>query len=135
MKLDLLLEETYPHPIERVWKALTDPAALAAWMRMVNDFEPHIGKRFTFRSDPNPGFRGWIDCEVIELEPPNHMVWSWLSADEGIPTRVKFQLEPVGASTRLTFSHTGEVDPEIVARLKSGWTLRLGLLGKQIKPL
>ena len=63
------------------------------------------------------------------------MVWSWLSTDEGIPTRVGFRLEPVGGGTRLTFSQTGEVDPEMVARLKSGWTLRLGLLGKQIKPL
>ncbi len=33
------LEFFYPHPPERVWKALTDRRVLAAWM-MENDFEP-----------------------------------------------------------------------------------------------
>ena len=45
MKLEILLVEDYTHPIEKVWAALTDPAALAQWL-MVNDFEPRIGKRF-----------------------------------------------------------------------------------------
>jgi uncharacterized protein YndB with AHSA1/START domain len=31
MKFDIAFERTYPHPIEGVWKALTDPALL--WNR------------------------------------------------------------------------------------------------------
>ena len=42
MKRDLRFEATYPHPPERVWRALTDPKALAEWL-MENDFEPRLG--------------------------------------------------------------------------------------------
>ena len=43
----------FPHPPEKVWRALTDPQLLAAWL-MPNDFEPRVGHRFTFRTDPVP---------------------------------------------------------------------------------
>ncbi|HEX4840964.1 MAG TPA: SRPBCC domain-containing protein, partial [bacterium] len=67
------LKEFFPHPIETVWRAFTDPAALATWL-MLNDFEPRVGHRFTLRSEAVPGWRGWIECEVLELDP--HSAWS-----------------------------------------------------------
>jgi uncharacterized protein YndB with AHSA1/START domain len=132
MKLDIALQEFYPHPIEKVWAALTDPDALATWLMMANDFEPSVGRRFTFRSDPNPGWRGRAECEVLALEPPSRMVWSWLSTDEGEPTRVEFRLESVAGGTRLTLEHTGETDAETRSRLTAGWQLRLTKLGTQL---
>jgi uncharacterized protein YndB with AHSA1/START domain len=39
-------EETYPHPPERVWRALTDPAELGSWL-MPTDFTAKAGSRFT----------------------------------------------------------------------------------------
>ncbi len=45
------LEAVYPHPVELVWRALTEPAALATWL-MTNDFQAKVGHRFTFRTDP-----------------------------------------------------------------------------------
>lgn len=50
---ELLFEVRYPHTPERVWRALTDPKALAAWL-MPNDFAPVVGHRFTFRAPPQP---------------------------------------------------------------------------------
>ncbi|MBE0690020.1 MAG: SRPBCC domain-containing protein, partial [Anaerolineae bacterium] len=58
MKRDLKFERFYPHPPERVWKALTDPAALASWY-MANDFKLEVGHKFTFHTDPGP--RGQVD--------------------------------------------------------------------------
>ena len=60
-----------PHPPEKVWRALTDSAVLASWL-MPNDFQPRIGHRFTFRTEPVPthGFDGIVHCEVLELVPP-----------------------------------------------------------------
>jgi uncharacterized protein YndB with AHSA1/START domain len=132
MKLELLFEEIYPHPIEKVWRALTDSAALASWL-MTNDFEPRAGKRFTLRGAPDSGWRGFIECEVIEIEPPVRMVWSWLSTDEGQPTRVEFRLEAVEAGTRLNLSHTGDVNPSRRARLATGWPAKLAQLGSDLK--
>jgi len=42
MKRDLRFEAVYDHPIERVWRAITDSQAIAQWL-MKNDFEPRVG--------------------------------------------------------------------------------------------
>ncbi len=97
----------YPHPRERVWRALTTREALAQWL-MPNDFVPQVGHRFEFRTDPAPGFDGIVRCEVLELDPPRRMVWSWRGGS--IDTRVTFELEARGeGATRLRFSQTGFV--------------------------
>ena len=44
-------EARYPHPPERVWRALTDRAELAAWL-MPNDFSLREGARFRFDARP-----------------------------------------------------------------------------------
>jgi Activator of Hsp90 ATPase homolog 1-like protein len=44
-------EVVYTHPPGRVWRALTDSAALADWL-MPNDFLPRVGHRFTFTLEP-----------------------------------------------------------------------------------
>ena len=34
---------TYPHPIERVWKAVSDPAEVAIWF--IRPLPPRVGSR------------------------------------------------------------------------------------------
>ena len=131
MKLELLFEEIYPHPVEKVWRALTDSAAIASWL-MANDFEPRAGKHFTLIGAPVPGGRALIECEVIEIEPPRRMVWSWQNIDGGQPTRVEFRLEAVEGGTRLNLSHTGDVDPSRRSRLAAGWPTKLEQLGAHL---
>jgi uncharacterized protein YndB with AHSA1/START domain len=84
VKVDLTFEEVLPHPEAAVWAALTDPVALAQWL-MPNDFEARVGARFTMRGHALPGFRGWVEAEVVELEPPRRMVWSWSAEDRAQP--------------------------------------------------
>ncbi|WP_438023664.1 SRPBCC family protein [Sorangium sp. So ce233] len=76
MRRDLRIAREYPHPPELVWRALTEPALIAEWL-MQNDFRPELGHRFTLRTDPGPGFDGVVRCEVLELDPPTKMRWSW----------------------------------------------------------
>ena len=88
-----------------MWAALTSSDALAAWL-MPNDFEPVAGHRFTLRAKPAPGFDGIVQCEVLELDPPNRMVWSWAGGQ--IDTTVTFTLEATpGAGTRLRLRQAG----------------------------
>lgn len=116
MTTSIRRELLIPQPREQVWQALTDSTALAEWM-FPNDFEPRVGRHFTFRVPPNPkvGFEGMtVRCEVLECEPPNRLVFSW--GAEGIgDTRVSFQLAPDGAGTRLNFEHSG-------FDLSTGWS-------------
>jgi len=105
MKADIDASVVYPHPVDRVWAALTSSEALAAWL-MPNDFLPVVGHRFTFRTKPAAGFDGIVRCEVLELDPPRRMVWSW--AGGNIDTTVTFTLKPAGpGGTRLRMHQVG----------------------------
>ncbi len=115
----------YPHPREVVWRALTDREALAAWL-MPNDFEPRVGHRFRFRTDPAPGFDGIVRCEVLELAPPHRMVWSWVGGP--VDTRLTFELAEVPSGTELRLTHSGFVGvaPALVSVILSrGWASML----------
>ncbi len=104
MKKDLEKTVLYPHAIERVWRALTDRAALAAWL-MPNDFAPVLGHEFTFTTEPRPGFDGIVHCKVIELEAPRVLAYTWRGGP--IDTVVRFRLEREGDGTRMHFAQTG----------------------------
>jgi uncharacterized protein YndB with AHSA1/START domain len=105
MKADIDASVTYPHPVTRVWEALTSSDALAAWL-MPNDFKPVLGHRFTFRTRPAPGFDGIVRCEVLELDPPRRMVWSW--AGGNIDTTVTWTLDQTSdGGTRLRMHQVG----------------------------
>lgn len=124
MNYDVRLEQLYPFPPERVWHALTDSAALAQWL-MPNDFVPRIGHRFQFRSTPMPGWRGFVQCEVIKLEPPRKLAYTWIGDDDWVePSIVQWTLEPRGTGTLLRLEHTGLQEPwgrELQAMLQQGW--------------
>lgn len=124
MKLNVLLVEDFSHPMEKVWRALTDPDALGVWL-METNFEPRAGKRFTLRGRDASGSRVWHECEVLEIEPQRRMVWSWIVNEGEAPTRVEFRLEELDRGTRLTLTHTGETDPIMTSRLTKGWPERL----------
>lgn len=132
MNLKILLVENFPHPVEKVWQALIDPDALRVWL-MDNDFEPRIGKRFSLRTPRTlAGERGWVECEVLELEKPSRMLWSWVHGEGAPPTRVEFRLESIQGGTRLTLSHTGEIDPLVGSRLEGGWPGKLATLREHL---
>ena len=105
MKRTLSRTMVYPHPIERVWAALTDRTALGQWL-MPNDFEPVVGHEFRFRAEPAPGWDGVVHCRVLELDRPTLMRISWRGGP--IDTVVSFRLTGQGeASTRLEFEQSG----------------------------
>lgn len=98
-------EVVYPHPIERVWRALTDPAALGVWL-MPNDFAPHVGHRFTFQTTPENQWNGVVECEVAEIIEPTLLAYTWRGGN--LPTTlVTFTLMAVPDGTRLRLTHNG----------------------------
>jgi uncharacterized protein YndB with AHSA1/START domain len=60
-----------PEAPEKVWRALTVPELLAAWM-MPNDMTPEIGSRFAFAKPGAP-----IECEILDAEPGRLLRYSW----------------------------------------------------------
>ena len=94
MKRDLKRVVVYPHPPDDVWRALTDPVALAEWL-MPSNFEPRVGHEFQFQTTPRPGFRfdGTIRCKVVALDAPRRLVYSWRAGS--LDTVVTWTLEAV----------------------------------------
>jgi uncharacterized protein YndB with AHSA1/START domain len=110
-------EARYPHPPERVWRALTESAELAVWL-MPNDFLPVAGHRFSF--DARPGL-GVIDGEVLEVTPPRLLRCRW----SGVfgQTVVTFTLVADGGGTLLRVTHGGWDGPGLPHRdgFDGGW--------------
>ncbi len=106
MLRDLKKEIFYPHPPQRVWQVLTNRHALAAWL-MENDFEPRVGHKFRFLYSSMPGLGESIDCEVIELDEPKRLSFTWQDSMMYQPSIVTWTLKPVDGGTQLQLEHKG----------------------------
>jgi len=127
---DIRIVRDYPHPPAKVWRALTDPALIALWGMRPEGFAPVAGTRFKLVARPQPGWRGFVECEVLEVREPSMIRYSWIGDDDGKnKTQVTWSLAPNGAGTRLTFEHTGfsGVGGFLLARLimRPGWKAML----------
>jgi len=100
------LETVYPHEPEHVWDALTDPEALKQWL-LPNTFRPRLGHRFHFSHRTPNGKRKNVDCQVVELDAPRRLAYTWRMDAEDAPTLVTWTLEPVEGGTRVCLEHIG----------------------------
>ena len=104
MKEQVKLNIFYPHPPDKVWQALTDCRILNAWM-MNNDFEPCLGHKFKFESNSLPGIKTIIHCEVVELNKPKRLAYTWQDEMTSEPSLVVWTLNPVEGGTQLQLQH------------------------------
>jgi hypothetical protein len=72
---------------------------------MENDFEPRLGHKFKFRSTPLPGLESTIHCEVIELDEPKRLIYTWRDSPTCEPSLVVWTLTPVEGGTQLQLKH------------------------------
>ncbi len=102
----------YPHPPTEVWRAVTDPDLVPLWTSTgrggrPEGFSPTVGTRFRLVGKPVPGWRGVVECEVLEARPPSLLRYSWLGDENGETTLVAYRIGPDEEGTRFTFEHTG----------------------------
>ena len=102
----LIVERVFPHPPEKLWRALTESRVLAQWM-MNNDFEPEPGRRFQFRADPMPNWNGIVDCEVLVVEPQRRLSYNWGVGSGELQWLVEWTLTPVDGGTHLRMEQSG----------------------------
>jgi uncharacterized protein YndB with AHSA1/START domain len=109
----VIVECDLAEPPAKVWKALTEPALLAAWL-MPNDIRPEVGARFTFQADADAGGSD-IACEVLAAEPPHLLRYRWRGDDadrdagnHALDSTVTFVLtETADGGTHLRLVHDG----------------------------
>ena len=122
----LVVERVFAHPLEKLWRALTESPLLAQWM-MSNDFAPEVGRKFQFRTEPKRGWDGVVDCEVLIVEPLKQLSYSWGvgggEAGGGLQWVVLWTLTPTDGGTHLRMEQSG-FGPEQQANYqgaKYGW--------------
>jgi uncharacterized protein YndB with AHSA1/START domain len=97
-----------PQSPEKVWRALTVPELVAAWL-MPNDLVPEQGARFTLNGLPEEG--GDVACEVLDIEPERLIRYSWRDEEArrlDLDSTVTFELARSAAGgTHLRIVHSG----------------------------
>ena len=106
MKHRILKERVFPYTREQVWEALTNPEYLSEWL-MPTDFQPFVGHKFQFRTAPSMGFDGIVNCEVLLINEPNKLSYTWQGGPMKQPTVVTWTLDSVTDGTKITLKHDG----------------------------
>ncbi len=111
---DVQFDRFYAHPIDKVWRALTDPERLADWMG-VSTVEAFVGGKIAMMI----GSPGAMQGEILIWDAPNVLEFTWRNptSPEAI---VRYALTAEGAGTRMIFTHT-HMPYTSSARMMPGW--------------
>jgi len=101
----LRFERRLDHTIERVWRAITDPAELARWFVAPVKWTPALGESLAGMGETG---------EITELEEPHVIAWNWGGED------FRFELRPHGHDCVLVFMHIFD-DRSLGAQHAAGW--------------
>ena len=100
----VIVERDFPHPPEKVWRALTESSLIERWL-LKNDFQPVAGHAFNLRREPVGNWNGVIDCQVLAVEPGRTLSYTWGTL--GLETVVTFTLTPTDTGTRVRIEQSG----------------------------
>jgi len=130
MSLSLALDFQYTTSIEKAWSALTDSSKLAKWITE-NDFKPVVGHRFQFRHQPSEYWDGIVDGEVLIVEAPNRLSYSWATGDER--HTVTWTLQDLGdGKVNLHLEQTGFSNVQGLEGARYGWSNWFGEFEKAL---
>ena len=90
-------ERRYPHPVDRVWRAVTEPDQLAHWFPTTVEVDLREGGEMTF-TFPG-GEMEPMEGSVTVLDPPRRFAFLWGEEE------LRIELEPDGDGCRLRFTH------------------------------
>ena len=134
----LRFERRFRHPIERVWRAVTEPAEMAAWFPSQVIGDRVAGAALIFDDDAQraaareageptradgPLFRG----TVIAFDPPTRFEFTWGGE------QLRFELRPEGDDTLLVFTQVLS-HQSVAARNGAGWHACLAALDALLDP-
>ncbi|MFI8715416.1 SRPBCC domain-containing protein [Brevibacillus brevis] len=139
MSLTLSLDFQYKTSLEKLWSALTDANKLTKWMvnvhtgqAMENDFKPVIGHHFQFRTQPTEYWDGIVNGEVLIVEEPHRLSYTWCSGGE--EHTVTWTLQDLGdGKVNLHLEQTGISNAQALGGAKYGWSNWCGELEKVLE--
>lgn len=125
-RMMLRFERRMTHPVDRVWRMITEPQGLARWFPARTEYDSfEVGARITFTFEPEDIERARdAGVELVPLvstgairaiEPPRVFEFDWAGE------LVRFELSPEGDGCRLLFTHLFDRDEAQAPRNGAGW--------------
>jgi uncharacterized protein YndB with AHSA1/START domain len=115
------------HPIERVWRAITDPDEIEAWLaRAEVELQPSGRIHLEWLNTDEQGQRyegAEMTGTITRLEPPNLIEY-----DSDVHGRLTWELRAAGDETDLTFTCVVDVPGDEAIENLSGWHVHLDFL-------
>lgn len=116
-------QRSYPHPVSRLWAAITEPGELSHWFPARVSMQPRTGGAIEFTGDPHikP-----TTGKILVFEPQHRLAYTW-GADE-----LHFELESHDDDgCVLTLIDVLEAR-DAAARNAAGWAVCLAELTKHV---
>lgn len=114
----IVIEYDLAEPPHQVWRALTEPQLLAAWLGP-NDIRPEVGAQFQI---DGVGGSAPVHCRILQAEPHRQLRWHQWERDAAdacgtlVESFVSFELSALpDGGTHLRLVHEGFAACPIVA--------------------
>jgi uncharacterized protein YndB with AHSA1/START domain len=123
------IERHYPHPIEKVWRAVTTPEHLGSWFPSPVEIDLRVGGAMRFSAfDDTGAAKGTVEA----VDPPRLLEFTWGT------DRLTFELAPAADGTSFALTHSFD-DRAGAASFATGWEMCLGglrhvLAGEPVPP-
>jgi uncharacterized protein YndB with AHSA1/START domain len=106
---DIATDLVIDRPPERVWEVMNREGLVEQWLGCLR-YKSEVGHIFYMQPDARKraadDVAGATHCEMLELDAPRVMRFSWFYPD--MPwTEVEIRLTPEGESTRVNLVHRG----------------------------
>lgn len=113
--LSVVIEREVAFPPEKIWRALTQPHLIEAWL-MKNNFKPEVGHQFDLSAD-----WGSVDCQVLAVEPERTLSYTW--GDHDLKSVVTWTLTPTSKGAHLRMEQSGfrRDQPRYFGGAQAGW--------------
>jgi uncharacterized protein YndB with AHSA1/START domain len=121
----LSFERRLSQPVNRVWRAITEPDELRHWFPSAVQADLRLGgaMQFTFEGHTLPGGSHSMPGEITELDPPQVFGFYWGE------DHLRFELEPVDGDAACTLRLTVQLATrDKAARDAAGWHVCLNRL-------
>lgn len=141
--IELRLTRRFAAPVDRVWRAWTDPQALMRWFGpagtrqvLVADTDVRVGGAYQVGFVTEDGQSHYASGEYREVQPLRRLVFTWAWRDtpeEG--SLITLEFAPSQGGTELAFLQTPFVDQATRDSHENGWAGAMDRLADHLASL